>query len=205
MEWTNRQLQEFHAALLDAFPNRGALEQMVRWGLDKNLAEIVGGSNLAQTVFELLTWASAHGQLESLLQAARDANSGNARLRKLAAAIQDPPDAIQPHTKEVANAMVLTRALRRQLLAALNALSVLDTPAGRDPLLRDLPAALVSALPRNPAKALDLDAIVDGCARWQPASGTDHPLQILIENARDLAAGQQQAADLQAILDALKG
>src|SRR5690349_6563969 len=101
--------------------------------------------------------------------------------------------------------MDLTRPLRRRLLTALDTLAVLDTAAGRDRLLRDLPAGLVNSLPRHAAKAVDLDAIVDGCARWQPLPGNEHPLQILIENAGSLAQGQQAEAELQAVLDTLQG
>ena len=100
--------------------------------------------------------------------------------------------------------MELTHALRRKLLTALNTLTALDSNAGRDRLLRGMPANLVADLRRSPAKSEDLDVILDACARWRSVADSDHPRQILIENARDLAAGQQTEQDLQAILDSLR-
>ncbi|MFO0759755.1 MAG: effector-associated domain EAD1-containing protein [Byssovorax sp.] len=75
---TFRQLQD---ALLSAFPSRSALEQMVRFQLDKNLAVIASGGNLATTVFELIQAAEAGGWLADLVHGAGAANPGNPSLR----------------------------------------------------------------------------------------------------------------------------
>src|SRR5690242_18673751 len=81
MKLRGAQVQLFQEALLDAFPNRGVLAQMVRFQLDENLDALVKEANLASIVFELITWAEARGKLEALLVAACTANPGNPRLR----------------------------------------------------------------------------------------------------------------------------
>jgi hypothetical protein len=102
---------------------------------------------------------------------------------------------------------LLNRATRSQLMDALQAMSVLDSSAGRTLLLQDLPAGLRNTLARADAKIIDLANIVAACDQWDPdpSSGQEHPLRILIENARGLVAGTATAQNLQAILDALPG
>jgi hypothetical protein len=50
------------SALINAFPTRGALAQMLRFRLDRSLDEIAGPGNLRDTVFEVVTHAEAHGR-----------------------------------------------------------------------------------------------------------------------------------------------
>ena len=77
MEWSGDQLKQFEKALLSAFPEINDLKRMVRFNLNEQLPRIAGGTNLTDTVFDLLQWAESHGKLENLLKAARAANSGN--------------------------------------------------------------------------------------------------------------------------------
>src|SRR4051812_24884910 len=97
---------------------------------------------------------------------------------------------------------LLTAATRRQLLDLLAQLPVLATPAGRDQLLRDLPHDLVAYIPRDPALAVDLDAIAYAADAWWPTDGpvADYPLHRLVENAADLAAGTGPGDALAAFL-----
>ncbi len=73
-----KQLQE---ALIDAFPNKASLEQMLFFELNKNLNEIVSEGNLRQKVFELIKKAEAENWVEDLINGARRANPGNQRLK----------------------------------------------------------------------------------------------------------------------------
>jgi hypothetical protein len=81
---TWKRLQE---ALVEAFPSRSELAQMVRVGLGRNLEELAAPGNLRSTVFELIGWATAQEQLTKLVAGAREANPGNARLRAFAAEV----------------------------------------------------------------------------------------------------------------------
>jgi tetratricopeptide (TPR) repeat protein len=80
-----KQLQE---ALLDAFPDRAKLGEMVYLELDKNLETIAADSNLRNTIFELIRWAEAYGYTQELIKAALRANPDNPQLRTFAAQLQ---------------------------------------------------------------------------------------------------------------------
>src|SRR5436305_14832839 len=87
MELRGTQRQELLAALLAAFPTLGDLTEMVRYGLDIALAEVVPtGGSLREVVFNLNQWAEARGRLADLVEAALAANPGNPQLKILAAA-----------------------------------------------------------------------------------------------------------------------
>lgn len=75
-------LQQFHKALLSAFPTPGELKRMVSFKLDENLDAIAGGGNYLEVVSNLIEWAKAQGRLEKLLTAAREHNPGNPDLRR---------------------------------------------------------------------------------------------------------------------------
>lgn len=74
---TGSQQKELHNALMSAFPNRIALEKMLLFELDKQLEEIVGSTNLSDSVFMLIKTAISQGWLEDLVLAAHDSNPGN--------------------------------------------------------------------------------------------------------------------------------
>ncbi|NMF65674.1 hypothetical protein DP115_24130 [Brasilonema octagenarum UFV-OR1] len=81
--WFNGdRLQQFHKALLSAFPTTAKLKQMVRFKLDENLEAIAGGANHSEVVSNLIEWADAEGRLEELLTAARKDNPGNPALKR---------------------------------------------------------------------------------------------------------------------------
>ncbi len=69
-----KKLQE---ALLSAFPDRGDLERMVAWGLDKNLEAIAGSGPLDDVSFELIEWAESEGRTDELIKAAQEINPNN--------------------------------------------------------------------------------------------------------------------------------
>ena len=100
---------------------------------------------------------------------------------------------------------LLTATTRRELLDLLNQLPVLATPAGRDLLLRDLPPDLVRHIPRDPAQAVDLDAIIYAADAWWPTDQpvADYPLRRLVQAAADIGAGSQTSLALQAFLATL--
>jgi hypothetical protein len=84
MQLTGPQIKAFQDALLEAF-DPPTLEQMVRIGLDKNLAAVAGGVNFQEVTFNLIQWAERVGRVEDLLAAARQANPSNPALSAFAA------------------------------------------------------------------------------------------------------------------------
>lgn len=82
-----KQLRAAMNALLDAYSTEAALSQMVKFGLNENLAVIAGGSTLQDKVFSLLEWARMRGRMSELLQAALDDNPDNQALKDFIASL----------------------------------------------------------------------------------------------------------------------
>lgn len=79
---TGRQHRQLSDALLNAFSG-SELQQLVRVGLEENLNAIAGGSNLSETVFNLIEWAERRGRTAALLRAARNERPQDPALRAL--------------------------------------------------------------------------------------------------------------------------
>jgi len=84
---TGPQLRSCHDVLLDAFPTRAAMAQLLLYDLDVKLDEITGQPALREAYFELLRWAKGQGRLGELFKHAIAANSGNLKLQSLVAQI----------------------------------------------------------------------------------------------------------------------
>jgi nucleoside phosphorylase len=82
------QREQLHRALLQAFPARSELQQMVDFGLDQNLDHIASTANQSQTVFELVKWAETHSQERELILAASRANPDNRELQAFVSDIE---------------------------------------------------------------------------------------------------------------------
>ena len=76
--------QQLQKALIDAFPNKSSLEQMISFQLNKNLNVIASEENLNKIVFELVRTAQAQNWVEDLVIAASKENPGNQSLKDVA-------------------------------------------------------------------------------------------------------------------------
>ena len=59
MNLSGQQRKQLQEALIDAFPDKASLEQMLSFELSKNLDVIASEGNLSQIVFELIKIAEA--------------------------------------------------------------------------------------------------------------------------------------------------
>jgi V8-like Glu-specific endopeptidase len=85
LKLTGPQIKQLSDALMDAFPAEAALRRMIRFGLNENLAAIVGGGSLNDMVFDLITlWAEPQARTDELIVAARECNPSNTGLRAVA-------------------------------------------------------------------------------------------------------------------------
>ncbi len=85
MNLSGLQRQQLQEALMDGFPEKSSLKQMLSFQLDKSLdvvAPVEG--NLGDIVFELIRKAEAENWVENLIGAARRANPGNQKLKAVA-------------------------------------------------------------------------------------------------------------------------
>ncbi|WP_460207058.1 HEAT repeat domain-containing protein [Scytonema sp. NUACC21] len=81
---SGQQRKQLQDALVDAFPTKSSLEQMLSFGLNKKLAAIAGEGNLQEIVFNILKEAEAQGWIKILVHAARHSNPGNSKLQAIA-------------------------------------------------------------------------------------------------------------------------
>jgi formylglycine-generating enzyme required for sulfatase activity len=84
MSRQNAYYAALETALLEAFPTRAALAKMVKFGLGHNLPTIAEGANLAEAVFQLISWAEDQAGLAALVAAAQADNPTNTALQALA-------------------------------------------------------------------------------------------------------------------------
>ncbi len=84
MSLSGQQRKKIQEALIDAFPTKSSLEQMLSFGLEKNLDAIAEGSNLEVVVFKLIKTAESQGWVDQLIDAACKANPGNLKLQGVA-------------------------------------------------------------------------------------------------------------------------
>jgi len=71
------EIREFQKALLSAFRNKAALQQMVFFGMSEQLNTIVDDAPLGTMVLNLIQWAVDAGRDDDLLKAATDKDTGN--------------------------------------------------------------------------------------------------------------------------------
>ncbi len=84
MSLSGQQRKELQNALVDAFPKKSSLEQMLLLELNINLDAIAGGDNLQDIVFNLITTVESQGKIEDLVRVAQQSNPGNLKLKTIA-------------------------------------------------------------------------------------------------------------------------
>jgi GUN4-like/Effector-associated domain 1 len=84
MTLSGQQRKKLQDALIDAFPAKASLEQMLSFELDKNLRAIAGEGSLQEIVFKLIQEAESQGWFVDLVRAARKENPGNSQLQIIA-------------------------------------------------------------------------------------------------------------------------
>jgi hypothetical protein len=83
MALTGEQCERLVQTLLSSFPNEDALRQLVKYQLNRNLAEIARGATLHDIVFNLVEWAESKGNVLALYRGARRLNPDNPELKAI--------------------------------------------------------------------------------------------------------------------------
>lgn len=97
MALPGKEMRAASEALRDAF-TPDEFEQLLRYYLDKKLANIAGPGNFQTVVYDVLSAADREGWVPDLLAAAREANPRNAQLMGLAESWQLSP--VRPDTRD---------------------------------------------------------------------------------------------------------
>ncbi len=197
---SSTEVEQFTKALLDAFPSQGDLERLVYFRLGEQLNQLTkGGGTYRDVVKDLVVWANSQGQVDKLLEQARDMNPGNPQLRQFEEQIRriHAPTPVSPLSSSP-----LTPVIREKLITVLMKTSVAETFGGRSSLLSGVPG--VDTLRRDEhIKRHDLELVVDQLdSRGKPISG-DWPLLRLIDNAMRYLAGYEGVYELQNVRQTL--
>ncbi|MUG91477.1 hypothetical protein F7734_02825 [Scytonema sp. UIC 10036] len=84
MNLSGQQRKKLQEALINAFPKKSSIEQLLSFELDKNLDEIIEDSNLNDIVFNLIRIAEAQGWVKKLILAACKLTPENLLLKSVA-------------------------------------------------------------------------------------------------------------------------
>ncbi len=79
---TGEEHRDFRDALISAFPTLSALEQLVKFGLDKNIHALASGDDLREIAFKLIARAETEGWTNELIAAAVAENPRNPALKQ---------------------------------------------------------------------------------------------------------------------------
>ena len=82
MSLSGEDFKKLQEAMLQAYPNKSDLEQIVRFYLDENLDEIAGGNTNKNIIFNLISWAESTGKLKILLEKIYQDRPDNSKLQK---------------------------------------------------------------------------------------------------------------------------
>ena len=82
MGLSGQQRKKLQDALMDAFPDKSSLEQMISFQLNKNLDEIASGNDLKEVVFKLIKKAESGSWIKNLISGACEYNPGNQSLKE---------------------------------------------------------------------------------------------------------------------------
>ena len=118
MSLSGQQRKNLQLALIDAFPNKASLEQMLSFELDKNLNKIAPDSNLQDIIFKLIQKAEAEGWVENLVHAACKYNPGNLNLQTIAQELLSPSAAVLS-LQQLRNRKDLLNAVKFEVTARL--------------------------------------------------------------------------------------
>ncbi|WP_287265780.1 effector-associated domain EAD1-containing protein [Moorena sp. SIO3A2] len=98
MKLNGKKYQQLTNALLDAFPSKQKLAELVEYKLNKNLDSIAMGDDLEEIVFKLIKAARAEGWVDKLIERARESNPGNPALLAFAQEWNLATATTQPHS-----------------------------------------------------------------------------------------------------------
>ena len=88
MGLSGQQREKLQDALINAFPDKASLEQMLSFQLNEKLDVIASGTNLREVIFNLIKKVEAENRVKNLIDAAYKSNPGNLYLKAIAKAYE---------------------------------------------------------------------------------------------------------------------
>lgn len=197
MQLTGNELKALTEALLDTFPSRAALAQMVSSQLDANLDDISGRSGDAySTVYELVSWAEKSGNTAALIRATQQISPKSPAMLKFVDSL--PRETRQDERTVPPSSPRLTASLQRALIDSLLLIPGIQSFETRSALLIGIPWQ--AGLSRGMGNVrLDLEMMVSQLSALGQLRSGAWPLEILVDNARAYAVDTEAEAPLERV------
>lgn len=194
MQLTGNELRALTEALLDTFPSRAALAQMVSYQLDANLDVISGSSADAySTVYELVSWAERTGNTAALIRATQQISPKSPAMSKFVDSL--PRETRQDEKTVPAPSPRLTASLQRAFVDSLLLIPGIESFETRSALLIGIPWQAGLSRGMGDVRS-DLEMMVSQLSALGQLRSGAWPLEILADNARAYAEGSAAEARL---------
>lgn len=189
MQLTGDELRALTEALLDTFPSRAALAQMVSYQFDANLDVISGSSADAySTVYELVSWAESTGNTAALIRATQQVSPKSPAMSKFVDSL--PRETRRDKTMVPPSSPRLTASLRRALVESLLLIPGIESFETRSALLIGIPWQAGLSRGMGDVRS-DLEMMVSQLGALGQLRSGAWPLEILADNARAYAEGSE--------------
>ncbi len=196
MQLTPPELKSLTEVLLNSFPSRSALAQMVSYQLGANLDDISSSAtDPYATVYELVWWAEKTGNTAALIRATQQWTQSS----EISKFVDSLPRSTRQDEKTIpASSPRLTAPLRRALVDSLLLIPEIENFEVRSALLIGIPWR--SSLSRGLEDVRsDLETMVDQLGSLGQLKSGAWPLLILADNARAYATGTEAEVRLEKV------
>lgn len=189
MRLTGNEMKALTEALLDTFPSRAALAQMVSSQLDANLDHISGGAaDPHSTVYELVWWAENTGNTAALIRATQQVSPKSPAMSKFVDSL--PRETRQDKKTVPPSSPRLTASLQRALVDSLLLIPGIESFETRSALLIGIPWQAGLSRGMGDVRS-DLEMMVSQLGALGQLRSGAWPLEILADNARAYAEGSE--------------
>jgi hypothetical protein len=196
MQLTPTELETLTEALLDTFPSRSALAQMVSYQFGASLDNISGSAtDPYTTVHELVWWAEKTGNTAALVLATQQWTQSSAMSKWMSSL---PRSTRQDERTIPASSPKPTAALRRAFVESLLLIPGIEKFEIRSALLVGIPWQASLSRGLEDVRS-DLETMVDQLSALGQLKSGAWPLLILADNARAYAMGSEAEVRLEKV------
>lgn len=197
MQLTGNELKALTEALLDTFPSRAALAQMVSYQFEANLDDISGSSADAySTVYELVWWAERTGNTAALIRATQQLSPKSPAMTKFVDSL--PRETRRDEKTVPATSPRLTASLQRQLVDSLLLIPGIEHFEVRSQLLIGIPWQASMSRGLQDVHS-DLETMIEQLTALGQLKSGAWPLLILADNARAYAMDTEAELPLERV------
>lgn len=192
--------QRLADALLEAYPSRAALAQMVKYQFSADLEAIAGYGSPRETVFKLVIWAEKVGRIAELIRASQQWNPQSSAMKEFVGSLSR--ETRQDEQTVPISAPKISAPMRRAFVDALLMVPGIDAFELRSQLLIGIPWRATLTRGVMDVRS-DLETMVDELGSLGQLNSGAWPLLILADNARAYAEGTEAEMQLEKVYQRL--